>query len=302
MNIVGPAYALGERVPLEEAVSGADAAERIATLREHGFDRCSVSAEPPSALAARAVSTLLGATGVAASDIDAVVYATCSYTSEANREKAVRSALPALADKPFHTVWLGESGNLAHVLRLARGLLATGVGTVLCVVADKVPDRPGEYRAMPNAVTVNGDGAAACLLSARLPGSYTLDGIGQVAAPVMATYVKGEGLRKHLAIMSGIRGCVNALYEATNTTGEDYRWLVTNNYSQRTLGEFADMARIPRVFTGNVARNGHVFTADGLVNLADLTDGLDQGERVLALSTGPLTWGALGFTRSPSVT
>jgi hypothetical protein len=39
---------------------------------------------------------------------------------------------------------------------------------VLVVVTDAVPHLHGEHRTMPNAVTVSGDGAAACLLSSRL--------------------------------------------------------------------------------------------------------------------------------------
>jgi 3-oxoacyl-[acyl-carrier-protein] synthase-3 len=305
ISLVGPAYEVGQLVPIADAVPGHIPDELANRLNDNGFDRCSVADDPPSALAARAVAKLLDGTGVTPSAIDAVVYATCSYTSEPDPAGSVREHVlrPAGLDHAaLYGVWLAESGNLASVVRLARGLIrAKRHVTILCVVADKVPNRPGEYRAVPNAVTINGDGAAACLLSAQCTGDYLVEGVGQFGAPVMTTFVKGEGLRKHLQIMTGIRGCCNRLYAATGQPGDAYRWLITNNYARRTLDEFAGMAQIPpdRLYLGNLARHGHVFTADGLINLTDLTRaGVDDGDRVLLLSTGPFTWGAVGLIRS----
>ncbi|MGL5829565.1 MAG: hypothetical protein ACRC0L_08365, partial [Angustibacter sp.] len=218
------------------------------------------------------------------------------------REQVLRPV--GLEQLPMYGVWLAESGNLASVLRLARALICDGrAGTVLCVVADKVPDGPGEYREMPFAITINGDGAAACLLSTGLPGAYAVEGVVQVAAPSITLHAQGQrGLRKHLQVISGVRSCANELYAATGQRPAAYRWLITNNYAHRTLGEFADMAWLPRrtLFLANIARYAHIFTADGLINLADLTRSTDvpAGERVLVLSSGPLTWGAIGLVRS----
>jgi 3-oxoacyl-[acyl-carrier-protein] synthase-3 len=310
VTLVGPAYAVGQLVPVAEAVPGEVSGELADRLRDNGFVRCSVSDQPPSALAARAVAALLRQVGEASRRITAVIYATCSYGTEPEpgtgpeqvaRERVLRPV--GLDHLPVYGVWLAESGNLATVLRLARALVrGAGRHTVLCVVADKVPAGPGQYRAMPNGVTINGDGAAACLLSTELPGDYLVEGVAQVSAPVMVTFAKGQGLRKHLQIMAGIRGCCTGLYAASGQAPSAYRWLVTNNYARRTLHEFADMAQLPhdRLFLDNVARHGHVFTADGLINLADLTRTADvpAGDRVLVLSSGPLTWGAVGLVRT----
>lgn len=78
--------------------------------------------------------------------------------------------------------------------------------------------------------------------------------------------------------------------------------MVTNNYSSANLEDFADVAGMSadRVFRRNVDRIGHIFAADGLINLADLeaTDELAPGDRVLVLSSGPCSWGAMSVTRS----
>ncbi|MFD6883930.1 3-oxoacyl-[acyl-carrier-protein] synthase III C-terminal domain-containing protein [Rhodococcus sp. NPDC060084] len=204
-----------------------------------------------------------------------------------------------LASVPFVGVWLGESGNLVGAVRLARGLLRSGMRTVLIVVTDAVPQRHGEFRAMPNGVTVNGDGAAACLASTALGEGYVLEGIGHAATPGAAQAQRLTGLREYFRFMAGVRSALTQFSDVSGIRLDSYQWLVANNYSATTLDDFADTAMIPRdrVFRGTIARHGHVFTADGLINLADLHDGeaINPGDRVLVLSTGPFSWGVLGL-------
>lgn len=296
-----PAYAVGELVPVEQVAAPAALAER---LRAYGFATCSVADRPPSELAADAVADLLLRHGLTGGDIDAVVYGTCSHRGEPAGHQGVRGMLDrlGLAAARLYGVWLGESGNLVGALRLARALLTSaGMRTVLVVVADAVPKRPGEYRAMPNAVTINGDGAAACLLSTVRRGPFTVEGIGHCASPAMSAAERGSGLREYLEFMTGVRAALTALHNESGTGPDSYQWLVANNYSASNLSDFADLAGIAheRVFRGTVPRHGHVFTADGLINLAALTDSakVAPGDRVLVLSTGPFSWGAIGLRR-----
>jgi len=174
-TLSGPACALGGLVPVER-LAGALAGR----LRAQGFGTCSVADRPPSELAAAAIEELASRFAVTAADVGAVVYGTCSHRAErTDQDVAVRAALArtGLAGVRCHGVWLGESGNLGGAFRLARALLREERG-VLVVLADAVPDRPGEYRAMPNAVAVNGDGAVACLLSTVRSGQYVVEEIG----------------------------------------------------------------------------------------------------------------------------
>lgn len=295
ITLTGPAYALGRLVPVEH-LAGALAAR----LREHGFGTCSVADRPPSELAADAITKLLRDNELTASDVGAVVYATCSHRGEpAGQDQAVRDVLArvGLAGARRYGVWLGESGNLGAAFRLARALLRDE-REVLVVLADAVPDRPGEYRAMPNAVTVNGDGAAACLLSTVRSGQYTVEEIGTHANPAMSAAGRGSGLREYLEFMAGVRGVLAALPSGPG----GYQWLVTNNYCDANVDDFADLAGIERTrtFRGTVARHGHVFAADGLINLTELTGTarVAPGERVLVLCTGPFSWGAIGLRRN----
>lgn len=306
--MAGPAYSLGDLLPMEQAVAAGIPSGLLDRLRTYGFAYCSVSERSPSALAAESARSLFSLTGVCPADVDAVVYATCSHRSEpsSTQERAVREGVLEpleLSSARLFGVWLGESGNLVSAFRLARSLLvARGMTAVLILVADGVPKLPGEYRAMPNAVTINGDGAAACLLSTWIPGSYRLEGIGQVASPAMCQAGRRPGLREYLEFMAGVKAALALLYQTSGTSADCYQWMVTNNYSETNISDFAGVAGIPseRVFRDNVSRHGHAFTADGLINLFDLTESADihPGERVLVLSTGPFSWGAIGFVRS----
>ncbi|MFD4372959.1 3-oxoacyl-[acyl-carrier-protein] synthase III C-terminal domain-containing protein [Streptomyces sp. NPDC058486] len=303
IGLGGLGYAIGDSLPIEKAVPEDTPAELLDKLRAHGFVHCSVAQETPAGLAARSVAESLAVSGVDPARVDAVLYGTCSYWGEGQPPPGDPAALTrtlarvvleplGLGHAVLSLVGLAESGNTGSVLRLAQALVAAGVHrTVLCVSSDAVPPLPGEYRAMPNAVTVNGDGAASCLVSSEFPGEFRLDSTVQHSSAAMRGLVKGEGLRKHLEIVKGVRACRAAL----DTPPGGFARMVSNHYSAPVLAEFAALADVApeRLHTANIARLGHCFAADTLIDLADLhREGLiGPGEAVLMLTTGPSTWG-----------
>ncbi|MFC8952499.1 3-oxoacyl-[acyl-carrier-protein] synthase III C-terminal domain-containing protein [Streptomyces sp. NPDC057101] len=303
VGLGGLGYAVGASLPIERAVPPDTPDELLDRLRAHGFADCSVARETPAELAARAVAETLAVAGTDPRSVDAVLYGTCSYWGEGHpppgdpaklTDTIARLVLEphGLGHAQLSLVWLAESGNTGSVLRLARALVASGVHrTVLCVSADAVPPLPGEYRAMPNAVTVNGDGAASCLVSTEIPGDFRLGPTAQHSSAPMRALAKGQGLRKHLEIVKGIRVCRAAL----DTPPDGFAWMLSNHYSRPVLTEFATLAGVPaeRLYTANIARLGHCFAADTLIDLADLHRGgrIAPGDDVLMLTTGPSTWG-----------
>ncbi|MFI9115078.1 3-oxoacyl-[acyl-carrier-protein] synthase III C-terminal domain-containing protein [Streptomyces venezuelae] len=303
IGLGGLGYAVGDSVPLDKAVPEDTPADLLDRLRAHGFVNCSVAQETPAGLAARSVAESLVVSGADPARVDAVLYGTCSYWGEGRPPPGDPAELTGtiartvleplgLGHAALTLVWLAESGNTGSVLRLARALVAAGVHrTVLCVSSDAVPPLPGEYRAMPNAVTVNGDAAASCLVSSELPGEFRLDTTVQQSSAAMRGLAKGQGLRKQLEIVKGVRACRAAL----DTPRDGFAWLLSNHYSDQVLTEFAALADVPRdrLFTANTARLGHCFAADTLIDLADLhrAGRIGPGEAVLMLTTGPSTWG-----------
>lgn len=242
-----------------------------------------------------AVADLIGRLCLSPYEIGAVVYASCSVQLWPNVAQAILATL-GRTTIPIYGVWLGESGNFASVLRLARSLVLDGCRSVLVVVGDAVPRGPLEYRAMPNAVTVNGDGAGALLVTME-DGAYALEGIGQTASVDLANQGISSGLSKYFRFMSGVRKAVTLLSDESGIESTEFDWLIANNYSRDTLDDFADCVGVARerVFRDNVARYGHIFAVDAFINLAELTasGAAKQGQRILVLATGPFTWGAL---------
>lgn len=301
-------YALGHVSPMADALGDRVGSELMRKLSKGGFAGVAVAERSALELARRAGAKVMARAEVSGRDIDAVVYATCSFwgdeIGEGNRD-SLRSCLLGplgLMHAPVSGVALAESGNLASALRVARNFLQVdGGAAVLVVTADRVPARSVEYRAMPNATAINSDAAAACLVSKERGEGFEIEHVAQRSNSRILARVKGDGFGKNLDIVAGIRAATRSVFCALGLSASDYRWLVTNNYSLSTVYGFADAIEMPRerVFLANIGRFAHAFAADGLINVADLVEvqAVPAGERLLALSTGPLTWGAISLRR-----
>ena len=57
-----------------------------------------------------------------------------------------------------------------------------------------------------------------------------------------------------------------------------------------------------QLFLDNLQRVSHTYAADVLINLSDLDakGALASGDRVMALTSGPATWGMIGVTKQPA--
>lgn len=306
--VTGLAYRLGREQPIEQALAGQVGPELLQRLRSVGFRSCAVSSDTARQLASAAAAASLEAARLRPSAVSAVVYATCSFWDEqAGQLNAARVYDEVLAElglghAALWGVGLAESGNLASALRVARNLLRVErANAVLVVTTDKVPLRDGEYRAMPNAVAINSDAAAACIVTREKCSGFALEEVVQVSSPRMMSHAKGNGFAKHLEVVAGVRGCVGTVLQRRGLAAADFRWLITNNYGIPTLEGFADAAGFARdrLYLSNVPRFAHAFAADNLINLADAVahGELSVNERVLTVSTGPLTWGAASLRR-----
>ncbi|MEN9578508.1 MAG: hypothetical protein RJA70_1517 [Pseudomonadota bacterium] len=306
--VTGLAYRLGRDLPIEQVLAGRVSPDLLDRLHGVGFRRCAVSSVSALQLAKDAAAAALEAGALHPSSVGAVVYATCSFWDEqvgqlsAARVRSEVLAPLGLGRVELWGVGLAESGNLASALRVARNLLRVdATGAVLVVTTDKVPARECEYRAMPNAVAVNSDAAAACIVTSEAGHGFVLEDVAQVSSPRMTSHAKGNGFAKHLEVIAGVRGSVGAVLQRLGLSPSNFRWLITNNYGIPTLDGFANAVGFERerLYLSNVPRFAHAFSADNLINLADaVAEGrLSAAERVLTLSTGPLTWGAASLRR-----
>jgi len=89
--------------------------------------------------------------------------------------------------------------------------------------------------------------------------------------------------------------------ELTGLAAGDYRHLVVNNYCLSTVRVLAYQLGfdVKQLWLDNVPRFSHAHVADILVNLADMAGAgvVSPGDRVMALGSGPVTWGLMSLRR-----
>src|SRR5262249_8402338 len=101
--------------------------------------------------------------------------------------------------------------------------------------------------------------------------------------------------------MRGVKEAASTALTRGETRPDALRALVTNNYTRPIMRGYAEQTGVDaqRVYLGNLARFGHAFSADTLINLvdADRAFGLARGDKVLVLGSGPTAWGATLLTK-----
>jgi 3-oxoacyl-[acyl-carrier-protein] synthase-3 len=280
---------------LPELAADEDARDLLLTL---GLDEYARSTRTPPALARASLEKTLASSPIERERIDALVYASSSlwersfYTRDIG-ELCCALGLPHVMAIGVH---LAECGNLASAVRVAAGLIRSGdAQNVLLVTTDQ--PAPGSKRLVDPMLSVLSDGAASCLVTSQ-PGDFALVGLRQGARQDLWSLDLGlESVKRMRAFTQGLGKTAQEVLTAAGLTPDDVNCLVCNNYQFSVLRAFADRAKIPtaRLFTDNVARTAHVFSADNLINLVDARAAgrLAAGQRALTLSTGQCSWGAL---------
>ncbi|MCY4044219.1 MAG: hypothetical protein OXE99_03980 [Cellvibrionales bacterium] len=244
--------------------------------------------------------------GCSAADIDSVIFTSYSYRSQFshsqlsqdgfNFSKYIQSKLTKEIDfinAEFFGVFLTESGNFASLIRAARNLiLAEGKRNILCINVDKIPKTPTQRRGALSGVMTNTDVVAAFIVSSE-KGQFKVEGVSQVFSPYLNTLGRGEGLKKQMEIMRGISDSASNTLSKLGHSPKDYTSLLMNNYSLELMRQFAGYMGFSEdiLFSENLPKFAHAFTADNIINLSTITPKLNTGDRVFMLSGGTTNWG-----------
>jgi 3-oxoacyl-[acyl-carrier-protein] synthase-3 len=283
--------ALGAPAPIRELPQLAADPMLAEYLASSGLEHYRRADETPPELAARAIRATLDRAGLDPRQIDTVVWGSTSfqdrawYTTDVSR--VLREAGLATAT-PIGTT-LSECGNLAAVLRVATALVAAGHAHVLAVVTDRAAGPA--HRLVPPSVAVLSDGAAACIVSAE-PRGFEIVAIRQVTNHRARPDAEDQAVRVLRHNAEGMRRAAQAVLAAAGVAPGAITHVIANNLARAVLELFAAQCRVDfaRVFRGHVAGHGHVFAADGLINLA--AAGAARGETVLLATNGTCNWGA----------
>jgi 3-oxoacyl-[acyl-carrier-protein] synthase III len=277
-------------------------------FRALGLAQYASSASSTRELAVEAARSSLRAAFAPA--IGAFVYATNTLAAsnesrddlrQFSLDLGISSAIPV-------GVFAWECANLHLAMRTSADLIATGrTSSVLVATADRC--LPGETRILPPNLTVLSDSAASAILSTE-PGPspcFAIVGAGEHSDPSLWKLdVERELQEFYRGTVDGIKAAVAGALASSRMSIGDVSSVITNNYNLSIMRTFAAQIGFDakRAWTKNLARFGHAYAADNIINLADMVSAgeVPPGAHVLLVSSGPTTWGATLLRRVDGMT
>ncbi|MEY9911968.1 3-oxoacyl-[acyl-carrier-protein] synthase-3 [Catenulispora sp. MAP12-49] len=266
-----PRYVLGEITMKHDEIEGfADFVDRALMVPDPelwGWGQVHRTALSIAELAVEAGRRTLDAAGVEPSEVDALVLCSTRFPAEiAAHGTLIASVLQGLGlgPVPVTGVTLNRCANLLVGLQTAAALVAGGrQRTVLVITADRVAaesERLTEF-------ALFSDGAAACLVTepvAGAPESY--EWVADASALDPATLGTVTEISADLARVANER-----LFAEAGLGVDVIDGLLHNNIYLPvvTIKEVQAGFRLSQLETSNIARVGHCFAADPLINLAD---------------------------------
>jgi len=271
-------------------------------LARFGFEQVRVAVdESPYALALEAARAALR--GVDPESIDLLVYAgtpsAAAFQSPgSDRSRSVLSTLdrfkysgPRLQSElglvRATTLGVGELAcvSLFGALRVARALVESeNLKRVLCVASEFFPEEAGRE------VIFNCTSDAACAFLVEQGAERNR--IVSQAQVTKGYYWDCEELRDEIiaSYFPTARRVVEDVLQKAGWAREDVAWVIPHNVSLRSWEVLLGLLRLPsaRLYTRNIARNGHTLVGDNFINLADALDSgeVRPGDRLLLFSYG----------------
>jgi 3-oxoacyl-[acyl-carrier-protein] synthase-3 len=264
----GIAYTVGDAVPLTEIRDGD--LEQIQVFTKLGLRDYRKSPLSLPELCHRSVGETMRASGVAPADVGAVLLATTVNSIHAvgldYPEVAQILGDHGLTDAKLYGVSLSKCSNLSAALELGSSLLrANDYSEVLIIVGDKCArDRD---RFMDSCESILSDGALSFILS-RTEGAYELKHL--------ATSSDLSHLTRTFGVLEFVDNSIKNLGKLWRAIPPDHprdkmEKVFCGNYNmliQRTLMRELGVGK-QTFYLENLARLGHVFSCDVLINLTD---------------------------------
>jgi 3-oxoacyl-[acyl-carrier-protein] synthase III len=300
----GISYELEETRPLQQLPELRQNPELLANLKAVGVAAYSPSRQSPAELAAACASRTLWKSKTDPGAVDLLLYATTTFKEPRFYGRDVQALITKLGLVNAYPVGvtLSECANFVIALSLAADSLRLGhCRNALLVTTDKVLE--GESRIVPPEISVGSDCAASVLVTRDGTGPWELLATERFMIPLNGSGPAHEDFARHLKMSAqGIREITARTLAAVDRKPDDFAWLITNNYNQSVSRLFASQSGFDpgRLYTANIARYGHGFGADNLINLSDCAGEHppDEGDLYFLLASGPNMWAAAVLRRT----
>ena len=276
-----------------------------AALERYGFDRVHIAVEEtPFELATRAASRLLAHGAIDPASIGALIYGGTGGVGAFSTRLTAEQAADALhtgdrfkyaGTRLQHELELDNASvfgveqlacaGLFGAVRLARALcIAEGIERVLCVASEFFPAHLGR-EAIYNCTS---DAACAVLVER----DAARNRIAATATVTKGYYWDADSLRDELiaSYFPTARHVIERTVAEAGWTPADVVLVLPHNVSVRSWEILLGLVRLPnaRLWSRNIARDGHTLAGDNFINLADAIDAGDvrSGDRVVLFSFG----------------
>ena len=291
-----PRYVLGE-VEVRHA-DLPDFAERVRAYRMPaqpalwGWGSVRRTERSVAELAVASGRATLDAAGVDPAGVDAVVLCCTRFPggpdSHGRFVAEIMTGL-GLPEAAFTGITLNRCTNLLAGIDVATAWVAgRRHRSVLVVTADRVADERDRFEQF----ALFSDGAASCLVAAAAHGAPAYQVLGCASAQRTADLDWSHEISPELS-----RRVNEELAKATGVASGDLAGVLHANLFLPLIGMKERQAGFTaaQLDTGNVARLGHCFAADPLINLADRArrGGLAEGTYLLAVSVPGARYGVL---------
>ncbi|MFD4372960.1 3-oxoacyl-[acyl-carrier-protein] synthase III C-terminal domain-containing protein [Streptomyces sp. NPDC058486] len=272
--------------------TGAADAPAVTRLRRGGLARYAVHEGPPSGLYADCLAETLDRTGLAPSEVHAVLFFSSTFSAyEDHADLAALCARFGIRDAFPLGMYLGQCTNFSSALTVAQGLVATqDVDNVLLLGVDVLDDGRAA-RVLPGDVSVFSDTAVCCLVSRGRTDGYVVERVEHRYRPELHALHPQRDLLPYIDGFTGaLSGAVEKLAKTTGRATGDYTKLVLANHARPVLRNFAATLGIPfdRVPTDGIGTLGHCFAYDQLITLSELAERGETapGDALLAIGVG----------------
>jgi len=304
-------YEVGTAVPVGRLLDDNVPIENINELLDKGVQAYSVMQRPLADALRDCTRRSLAEAGLSGDDIDTVILVTESF-SELFSSKGESASFREVRNRTFDLFYdfgirraaifcatYGGCTNLLQAALTAKALVQQGRARhVLIVAAERFADTGS--RLMKEAVSIAGDGVAACVVSVAALGTsraFTLDFIS--LAPYKNMQPGGDMANLLLEMFRALKNAAADCYEALHRQPRHYSWVVLGDYNRQTSLTYSKLLGFQpeKTFLDNVGRLGHI-PFDPLINLADLAESrrVKSDDALLLFMCGPISCGALSVT------
>jgi 3-oxoacyl-[acyl-carrier-protein] synthase III len=280
IGLKGIAYYVGNSVPIEELSCLANDAELLARFKAayfRNFSRSDISLPEQAAQSAQA--TLLKC-GMQAGDIDAVVIGFSELREwTAYPEQLTRAILVRLGMNhvPVVGVTLAGCANVTSALRVARNMvIVDGYRNVLVMETNLMRDDGRRLAGTAPGDTpenVFGDGAVSFVVTSD---TETAD-FDLLAMDQIVSYTEGDDFTMQEEIATSTAASLRVINRAIDQAGiarEQINCVLLNNMNVMMMAALLRLYRLTKAdfHIENALHYGHVWSADGFINLHDFCE------------------------------